>query len=117
MTTVGGTVRRARGSPESIDHPFAGAWPDMRRWLTGLAASTVETLRGGGSDLGRSGPKEGTQEAASPATVCTSGEPAAARCRADWRRPDAYWQCTKAAGHRGRHRLRRSSPLRRPGNR
>ena len=28
-------------------------------------------------------------------------------CGADWRRPDSYWHCVKAAGHKGRHRLRR----------
>lgn len=46
----------------------------------------------------------------------------AARCEADWRRPDGYWRCTREAGHRGRHRMRaapRSSGAardRRPGS-
>ena len=32
------------------------------------------------------------------------------RCRADWRRDDGYWRCTRDAGHRGRHRLRSAIP-------
>ncbi len=30
-------------------------------------------------------------------------------CRADWRRPDGYWACTRRAGHRGRHHMRSAS--------
>lgn len=30
----------------------------------------------------------------------------ATSCPADWRRPGAYWACSRPAGHTGQHRMR-----------
>jgi hypothetical protein len=41
-----------------------------------------------------------------PAVHHADAEGQSDRCRADWRRPDGYWACSRRAGHRGRHRMR-----------